>query len=291
MDKNNKQKKKWTVGRVLYVLALVALIGLFLFSAGALLKYYMESRQSKETYQQLQELKGDYTRPSLDPSGDQAQTYDPENPPTEPPENLVTVTDPETGEEVKVLAELAELYKLNNDLVGWLAIPGTNVDYPVVQRTESTDYYLHRDFHKNYDPHGCLYAREVCDVAAPSDNITIYGHRMLDGSMFADLVKYQNKDYWQENQYLYFDTLTEHHTYQIVYVFTTTATVGEGFTYHQFVDAETPEQFNEFTAECLRWSVFDTGLSATYGDKLITLSTCEYSYENGRLVVVAKRIN
>ena len=288
-----KERSKSTISKILYIVTLVILIGVFLFSAGALLKYYIESQQSKQTYEKIQSLRGDYTRPAptaptlsnlpTDPSG--------ETQATEPTSPLVSITDPETGEQIQILPEFSELYLLNTDLVGWLTIPGTNVDYPVVQSPETPDYYLHRDFYGNYDSHGCLYAREQCDVNAPSDNITIYGHRMKDHTMLGHLAKYERKDFWKDHQYLHFDTLTEYHTYQIIYVFTTTASVGKGFQYHLMVDAADQEEFNAFLVNCASNSLYDTGLTANYGDKLVTLSTCEYTQENGRLVVVAKRID
>ena len=73
-------------------------------------------------------------------------------------------------------------------------------------------------------------------------------------------------------------------------MFLTTATLGEGFTYHEFVDAANAEEFNAYVAKCKELALFDTGVTASYGDKLITLSTCDSSLENGRLVVVAKRM-
>ena len=202
-----------------------------------------------------------------------------------PEEQTPEVQEPTAAE--KYASVLAQ----NEDFVGWIKIEGTRVDYPVVQRPESVDYYLRRDYYGNYDSHGCIYVREVCDVNKPSDNLTIYGHRMKDNTMFADLAKMTAKSYWQDHQYIYFDTLTEYHTYQIICVFITTASVGEGFTYHQFVEAANEEDFNRFLYNCNMNRVFDTGLTASYGDKLITLSTCEYTNENGRLVVVAKRID
>ena len=124
----------------------------------------------------------------------------------------------------------------------------------------------------------------------PSDNLTIYGHRMRDRSMFAQLDLYMDKSFWEENPYIYFDTLKEMHTYKIIAVFTTSGTAGQGFAYHQFVDAKTEEDFDSFVNSVKRLSLYDTGLTAQYGDKLISLSTCEYSINNGRLVVVAKRV-
>ena len=289
MEEQAKKKRPVKASRVIYIAVLVLLIGVFLFSAGYLAVYYWHSHQSQGTYNELQALKGDYTRPPLnvtpvDPSGDSAA------PTTEPHNPYVTVTDPETGKEVELLPQFAELYQLNNDLVGWITVPGTNIDYPVVQRKETVDYYLRRDYHGKYDSHGCIYVREACDVNAPSDNITIYGHRMKDNTMFGHLAKYEKKSFWEENQFIYFDTLTEFHTYQIISVFTTTASVGEGFQYHTFVDAASPEDMTKYMNSCKANALYDTGLTAEYGDKLITLSTCEYTHENGRLVIVAKRI-
>lgn len=281
----NKRTKK-ILGRSLYIAAIVLLLAVLLFSAWKLIDYCKKSNDSKQTYQRLQDLRGDYTRPAPG-----LPTIPDDESPTEPTTNLVTVTDPESGQPVQLLPEMVELYVLNPDLVGWLTIPGTNVDYPVVQRPEETDYYLYRDFYGKSDAHGCLYAREECDVAAPSDNVTVYGHRMNDQTMFAHVGNYEMKSFWEEHQYLYFDTLTEHHTYQVICVFVTSATYGKGFQYHLFVDAQNEEQFNSFLNSCNACRIYDTGLSAQYGDKLLTLSTCEYGQENGRLVVVAKRID
>ena len=214
--------------------------------------------------------------------------------PTEPTEVTTEATEPTTEgpTEPQMLPHMKDLYDQNPDIVGWLTIPDTKVDYPVVQRPESTDYYLYRDFYGKYDSHGCIYAREVCDVFRPSDNITMYGHRMQDMTMFAELTKLTDRDYVMENPYIYFDTLTEYHTYKVIYVLTTTASVGgNGFAYHQFVDAGSQADFDEFIRSCEQWKLFSTGDTAQFGDKLITLSTCEYTHENGRLVVVAKRID
>ena len=289
-EKASKQKKH--ASKVIYTMTLLVLIGIFVVSAGMLVKYYIESQQSQQTYSDIKDLRGDATRPlPTAPRQTEASRPSETSEPTEPTLPLVTVTHPKTGEEVRLLPEFAELYLQNPDLVGWITVPDTRVDYPVVQRPKELDYYLYRDFYGKRDSHGCIYVREACDVFAPSDNVTMYGHRMNDKTMFAELVKLQKKEYVQENPYIYFDTLTEYHTYQIAYVLTTSASVGSGFAYHELVNADNEAEFNEFLANCRRYSLFDTGVEVHYGDKLITLSTCEYTHENGRLVVVAKRID
>jgi sortase B len=194
----------------------------------------------------------------------------------------------ETGS--TILPEYADLYLMNSDIVGWIRIEDTNVNYPVMQTPYSPDYYLKRDFNKESNNNGCIYVREQCDVFAPSDNLTIYGHNMRSGAMFANLFKFKDKSFWETHKTFTFDTLLEHHTYEIIAVFKTTASVGRGFAYHHFVNAKDEADFDQFIATCKKLAFYDTGVSAVYGDKLITLSTCEYSQTNGRLVVVAKRV-
>ncbi len=273
--------KKW-----IYNLLILLFVAVFVISAGYLGYYYIDAYRQQSRYDDLAEMMEHDTTPRPTVSQDNgAEATDPI-----PETTFVEVTDPETGETVRLLSKFAELYTLNNDIVGWLTIPGTEINYPVMQTPDTPDFYLKHNFDKESSSRGCLYAQEVCDVFSPSDNITIYGHRMRDGSMFAKLDEYMDRSFFEENPYIYFDTLSGLHTYKIVAVFLTTATAGQGFPYHEFVTAETPEAFDAFVDTCKNLSLYDTGVTPEHGDKLITLSTCEYSQTNGRLVVVAMRI-
>ena len=129
-------------------------------------------------------------------------------------------------------------------------------------------------------------------VANPSDNLVIYGHHMSNGSMFAHLEKYKDESFWSEHRTITFNTLTDKQEYEIVAVFRTVVYTDspDAFKYYRFVDAENADEFDDYIAKCKELSFYDTGVTAEYGDKLITLSTCEYSRNNSRLVVVAKRI-
>lgn len=196
-------------------------------------------------------------------------------------------------EEKTVLPELAELYQQNSDLAGWIRIEDTNINYPVMHTPDNPDFYLKHSFEKEYSDYGCPYVQENCDVQKPSDNLTIYGHHMKNGSMFADLEKFKSQDFWQVHKTISFSTVTDRYEYEIISVFKTVVYTDspDSFKYYHFVDAETPGDFSAFVEKCKELSLYDTGVSAEYGDKLITLSTCEYSRTNGRLVVVAKRIS
>ena len=109
--------------------------------------------------------------------------------------------------------------------------------------------------------------------------------------MFCDLEKFKSQDFWQEHKTFLFSTVTDRYEYEIVSVFKTFVYSDSpgSFKYYHFVNAQTPEDFSAFIDRCKELSLYETGASAEYGDKLITLSTCEYSRTNGRLVVVAKR--
>ena len=110
------------------------------------------------------------------------------------------------SEEKMLLPELAGLYQQNGDLVGWINIADTNINYPVMQSVNEPNFYLKHGFDKEYSDYGCPYVQEDCDVQEPSDNLVIYGHHMSNGSMFAHLEKFKNKDFWSEHRMITFNT-------------------------------------------------------------------------------------
>ena len=270
--------KRWVYKTLLWVFS-----GIFLFSAGMLIWYYLDSRVQEESYDQLSAIVSQ-ARPTIPEGGFPDSTA-----PTEPGVPWITINDPETGQPVQLLPEFAQLYTMNHDLAGWIRIPGTNIDYPVMQTPGKPDYYLRRDFNKKKATHGCIYAKEECDLEK-SDNVTIYGHYMRNGSMFAALGKYKKEAFWNENKIILLDTLTHRREYEIFAVFVTSASQGKGFRYHTFIEADSQANYDKFVSQCKEISLYDTGITPQYGEKLITLSTCEKSLTNGRLVVVARLI-
>lgn len=177
---------------------------------------------------------------------------------------------------------------VNPEQVGWIQISGTNIDYPVMQSKDESDFYLRHDYYGNYSVHGCPYLKEECNLSE-SDNLVIYGHHMSDGTMFAALDGYMDKKFWENHKKISFIVGETNWEYEVICAFKTSA--NGIFSYHEFIQAKDEEHFDKYMKECKKRSFYETGLSASYGDKLLTLSTCEYSLKNGRLVVVAKRIN
>ena len=250
--------------RKIYRLAILLLALVFFISGWKLFSYFSDSKKSQSRYEELAAMV-EHTQPA----------------PTQsiPAEETVAPTEPD------ILPEYQALLAYNPDFVGWLTVAGTPIDYPVVQTPEVPEYYLYRDFDRNASNWGCLFAEGACDVEN-SDNVTIYGHHMNDGSMFAGLMSYEKKSFWEENPTIQFDTLTEHRNYQIFAVFRTTASVGQGFAYHRFTDAASEAEFDNYVAQCKALSLYDTGIIPEFGEKLVCLSTCEYTRENGRFVVM-----
>lgn len=290
MDEAKKKKTKKILFRILYYVLLAFFGVVFISSAIYIVDYLIDSARAGSEYSDLQGQYVPPSRPSITESTESTgATGDPTDV-TESTDSTVS-TEPPAPTEPTILPELQPFYDQNQDLVGWISIPDTKLNYPVMQTSpENANYYLERTFERRYSAYGAIYVREQCDVFAPSDNLTIYGHHMKNGTMFAALDDYRKKSFWETHQYIYFDTLYERHTYQVIAAFKTSANFGEGFSYHLFVDANTPEEFDEFIATAKSLAYYDTGISAQYGDKLITLSTCEYTLNNGRFVVVAKRV-
>lgn len=182
-----------------------------------------------------------------------------------------------------------ELYMKNNDLVGWIRIDGTKVDYPVMQ-SKDNEFYLNKNFEKERKSCGIPFADYQCDVDKPSDNVIIYAHNMKDGSMFASLLKYENKDFFESHKTIEFDTLYERGRYEVLYAFRTKTGKKDELKYCEFIDAGYQEEFYDFIAEAEERAINKNEIGAEYGDKLLTLSTCSYSASNERFVIIAKKI-
>ncbi len=191
-----------------------------------------------------------------------------------------------------VLEEYQTLYQKNKKLIGWLKIDDTIIDYPVMQSPDA-EYYLTHNFNQENDRNGSIFMDPACDVLKPSTNLILYGHHMRSGNMFGDLDLYESKEYMEKHAEIRFDTLYEKGRWQVMYVFRDSLKQDTEITfkYYQFIDANSAEEFDSNMKAMSEMSLYDTGVKATYGDQLLTLSTCDSREENGRFVVVAKRIH
>lgn len=252
------KKKAYLTGMILCFVVCV-------ISVAAIVNHHIQADKASEQFEEMQEIVEDVDEEEKDTENAEEATESP-------------------------LKRYMELFRENNDLAGWIMIEDTNINYPVMYTPYEKDFYLKKNFEKEYSSHGVPYIAEHCSPSEPSDNLIIYGHHMNDGSMFADLIKYESKKFYEGHKRIRFDTLTETGEYEIICAFKTTVYDEKGFPFYEFARADTEKEFQAYVDSCKSLALYDIGVSAAYGDKLITLSTCEYSQKNGRMVVVAKRV-
>ena len=197
----------------------------------------------------------------------------------------ITTTNSEDNEYLK------KLKSMNEDFVGILYIPNTIINYPVMY-TKGEDYYLRRSFDKKQSDAGTLYIDKYNVIDPIDDNIIIYGHNMKNGTMFHELLNYKDESYYKEHKYVYFNKIENKEKYEIISVFYSKVFYENEkvFKYYKFYRAEDTTEFDDYVKNIKELSLYDTGVDAKFKDKFITLSTCEYSQENGRFVVVIKKI-
>ncbi|MDE5680400.1 MAG: class B sortase [Lachnospiraceae bacterium] len=190
-----------------------------------------------------------------------------------------------------ILEEYKMLYSLNQKLIGWVKIDDTYIDYPVLQ-TSNNDYYIDHNFDQEQDRNGSIFLDADCTILPRSTNLILYGHHMRSGRMFGQLNKYSSQSFYEEHKLIQFDTIYERGTYEVMYVFRSKVYEESEivFKYYQFINAASETEFNSYMREMAAMSLYDTGVTAEYGDELLTLSTCDYYTDYGRFVVVAKKV-
>ena len=180
----------------------------------------------------------------------------------------------------------------NADTIGWLRIDGTNINNVVMFAPDTPGKYLHMDFYGKWSYRGTLYVAENCDVRT-ADNILIYGHHMKDGSMFAALLNYADDTFWEEHPTIRFDTLEETGTYQVLaafYIDVSLSEDGVAFPFYEYTGLRDEAIFQEYLAQVGDRALYSTGVTAEFGEQLLTLSTCSYNTSDERFVVVAKQV-
>lgn len=243
--------------KVLYIIITIALIGTMLISAINIFNNLTEDRKQEKVYNELSQY--------------------------------ISVENQQENNEKQQSEDYSKVFKLNTDMVAWLKIEGTNINYPVMQTPQNPDYYINKNFYKQDSSWGTPYMEEECDINS-SSNLIIYGHHINNHRMFGGLENYKDKKYYNNHKVIKLIAERDVREYEIVTVFKTTVYEENEFKYYEFINYKIQQQLDDFINQCESKAFYNTGVKCTGGDKLITLSTCEYSSKNGRLVVVAKEI-
>ncbi|MDO5649129.1 MAG: class B sortase [Gallicola sp.] len=190
-------------------------------------------------------------------------------------------------------SDLLEHYKniksQNSDFYGWVSIADTKLNYPVMYTPKKPEYYLRRDFNKDYSISGTPFLGE--GYVPEGKNAILYGHNMANGAMFSVLSEYKNKDYWKEHPFIQYDTLEGKGKYEIFAVFNIDVEEAKKrFPYHEYTDLREEKRYKEFVSLVKERAFYDTGVEIRPSDELLTLSTCSYHALDGRSVIIAKRI-
>ncbi len=206
--------------------------------------------------------------------------------------SVTAVSNEEEVEEANNLVSLKIEYltKKNTDLSGWLRIQGTDINYPVMFKEGDNDYYLQHDFFGNDDRNGLLVLDKRCDKDMSDNHLIIHGHNMKSGAIFGTLKYYKESAYLKQHPAIEVDTPDEQRFYEIIAVVDTSANGENGFNYANYLQISDRDTFSEYVDSIKARSMHKIAASASYGDQLLTLSTCDYNVKDGRLLVVAKRI-
>lgn len=182
------------------------------------------------------------------------------------------------------------LYAKNHDFFGWMKIDDTLIDYPVMHVPNDNDKYLHTDFDGDYSESGELFMDGACNP--DGNHFLIYGHHMYNGSMFGNLPKYDNVDYYNEHKIIHFNTRFEKADYEIFAIFYSQiydANDTTHFQYYECQNLDDESSYNYYVQNVKSLSSIDTGITPQYGERIITLSTCNYHTQDGRFVVCARK--
>ena len=192
------------------------------------------------------------------------------------------------SKEIERMTKIKKLQEENSDIVGWIEIEGTNINYPVLQG-EDNKYYLTHNYKKEKSQKGSIFLSKDYDLKLPSDNLLIYGHNLISGQMFNNLLKYKNREFYEKHPNIRFTTAKEDLKFEIISAFYSKVFLKSEenvFRYYNFVTAKSEKDYNNFVENAKRASLYDTDKEAKYGDRLITLVTYSYHVEDGRFVVI-----
>ncbi len=258
MGKKNRNKKPMGIGsKILLIICLIVFCG----SGFYLADYFLKAWKAQDQFAELKDLNT---------------------------EEKDILTDKGT-----IIGKYAALYKQNQDIIGWVKIDGTRIDYPVMQTQDDPEFYLHRDFKKEYSESGTPFMDANSDIFIPTCNWVVYGHHMRSGIMFHDLVKYDSEEFYRKHPTFKFDTIYKggQGTYQVIAACYSQIYPEDSneFKYYQYAHITTREEFEEYVNGVKSIACYETGETAEYGDQLVTLSTCAYQTDDGRFFVVAKR--
>jgi len=194
--------------------------------------------------------------------------------------------------EAPYVSPYADFFASYPDAVAWLEIPDTNISYPVMWTPGDETKYLYLNYDGTKNQNGSLLLDTDSSLSPITTNLIIHGHNMKSGAMFGTLMNYKDQTYCEQHKEMLLYTADGERKYEVIAAFRSKVylTTDKVFKYYKFFQANTEDEFNNFYNNIKKMSLYDTGVTAEFGDRFITLSTCTSYTDNGRFVVVAKEV-
>lgn len=292
--KHNKPKKpflqRWlpwkgdSKGQVILKIATLLMLVVFLGSAGYLInELVILPAQTDMVMDEIQEIYYDLSssEESSKEEGTQSETESTQSKEEEP-----ELTDEQ------VRAQIKKLQEINPDIIGWIRIPNTVIDYPVLQSSENDpEYYLYRNYKKESTQYGSIFLQSGTAIDGSDQDLVLYGHSMNDGRMFASLLRFGELDVYKQSPVITFNTAKGGGKWKIISVFKTNTDESQGkpfpYTYSHF---NSDSSYLNFIYQARQRSIINTGVDFNENDTVITLSTCSYEFDGFRTVVVARKV-
>lgn len=293
-SKHNKPKKpflqRWlpwkgdSKGQVILKIVTLIMLVVFLGSAGYLVnELVILPAQTDMVMDEIQQIYYDLSS-SEESSKEKSTNSETES--TETQEKEPEFTDEQVREQIKKLQEI------NPDIIGWIRIPNTVIDYPVLQSSESDpEYYLYRNYKKESTQYGSIFLQSGTAIDGSDQDLVLYGHSMNDGRMFASLLRFGELDVYKQSPVITFNTAEGGGKWKIISVFKTNTDESQGelfpYTYHHF---NSDSSYLNFIYQARQRSIINTGVDFNENDTVITLSTCSYEFDGFRTVVIARKV-
>lgn len=275
-EKNDKD----FVYTILYIIFMMIIIISLLY----ILKFYKMSNEATKESQLLNEIDLETQEEANNNSNDEEKKI---NEADGKASKNIENNNIETTER---MLKVKKLQKENDDIVGWLEIEDTNINYPVLQGDDN-EFYLNRNYKKEKSEKGSIFLDAKYNWNIQSNNLLIYGHNIINGLMFQDLLKYESQNFYKKHPNIRFTTEKDDKEYEIISVFKSRVyykAEKNVFRYYDFINVETENEYMEFVKNAKKASIYDIEATAKYGDELITLVTCSYHIEDGRFVVIGR---
>lgn len=267
-----------------YTILYIIFMTIIIISALYIFKFYKMSNEATEESQLLNEIDLETQEKANNSSNDiETKNNEADGNTSKNIENNNIVT-------TERMLKVKKLQKENDDIVGWLEIEDTNINYPVLQGDDN-EFYLNRNYKKEKSEKGSIFLDAKYNWNIPSNNLLIYGHNIINGLMFQDLLKYESQDFYKKHPNIRFTTEKDDKEYEIISVFKSRVyykAEKNVFRYYDFINVETENEYMDFVKNAKKSSIYDTETTAKYGDELITLVTCSYHIEDGRFVVIGR---